>query len=221
MRLYKNYGRFLPLLLTLLALSASLPGCSGKDVSENDPATLYKEAESDISNDRYAIAIEKLKVVKNKFPYSNFAIEAQLKLADVYFMQESFAEAAASYEVFRDLHPKHPKVPYAMYRAAKSYFNDIPNPIWRDMTPAQRALDAYNEFLRRFPSAPEADEARKDMAATRKALADKELSIANFYFKRDFPDSAKPRFEKVIALYPETDAAKEAGEKLQKLGKAQ
>ncbi len=212
--------RILLILAVLAGLSGWMSGCSGKGIDESDPASLYKDAEDDIGNDRYASAVEKLKVVKNKFPYSNYAIDAQLKLADVYFMQDSFAEAAAAYEVFRDLHPKHPKVPYAMFRAAKSYYKDIPDPIYRDMTPAQKSLDSYNEFLRRFPTAPEAEEARKDLADTRKLLANKELYVGNFYYKRDFFDSAKPRFEKVIALYPETDAAKEAAEKLKKMGDA-
>ena len=57
-----------------------------------------------------------MKTIKNKFPYSNYATEAQLKIADVYYMQESYGEAAVAYEAFRDLHPKHEKVPYAMFR---------------------------------------------------------------------------------------------------------
>lgn len=203
------------ILAVLIALGAS--GCSGKDIDENDPAALFKEAEEDIKSDHYQMATEKLRVIKNKFPYSSYSVEAQLKLADVYFLQDSFAEAAASYEVFRDLHPKHAKVGYAMFRAAKSYHNDAPTNISRDLTPAQKSLEAYQAFLARFPTAPEAEEAKKDVAELRKALAEKELYIANFYQKRDFPDSARPRYKKVLELYPETEAAQEATKKLASL----
>jgi outer membrane protein assembly factor BamD len=192
-------------------------GCAGKTVDDSDPASLYQDAEEEIKSDHYQIAVEKLRTIKNKFPYSKYSLDAQLRIADVLYMQESYGEAAASYETFRDLHPRHEKVGYAMFRVAKSYFNDIPTPLSRDMTPAQKSLDAYNEFLRRFPTAPEVGEARDDVAKARKILADKELYIADFYNKRDFPSSAKPRYEKVVALYPETDAAKAAKDKLSKI----
>src|SRR5437870_1063058 len=95
------------LVTTLGSLSGTLVGCSGKAIDENDPGALYGEAEEDIKNDHYQIAIDKLRAIKNKYPYSKFAVDAQLRIADVYFLQESWGEAATSYEAFRDLHPKH------------------------------------------------------------------------------------------------------------------
>jgi outer membrane protein assembly factor BamD len=211
-----------PLVFSLL-ISLSIVGaftrCASKAVNESDPASLYQDAEEEIKSDHYQMAIEKLRMIKNKFPYSKYSLQAQLRMADVLFMQELYSEAAVSYEAFRDLHPKHEKVGYAMFRTAKSHFNDIPSPISRDLTPAYKAQEAYNDFLKRFPQAPEAEEGRKDLAETRRILSEKELYIADFYAKRDFAESAKPRYEKVIALYPETAAAKTAGEKLPKIEK--
>jgi outer membrane protein assembly factor BamD len=203
-------------LLLLMALML-LGGCSGKSVEKADPALLYKDAEEDIDSDHYQVAIEKLRAIKNKFPYSKYALDAQLRIADVLYLQEMYTEAASAYESFADLHPKHERVAYAMYRAAKSYYNDIPSPLSRDLTPAQRAEESYESFIRRFPNAPETPEARKDMAETRRVLAEKELYIGDFYFKRDFYVSAKPRYEKLIALFPETEAAKKAKEKIVKI----
>jgi len=201
------------------SLSLALSGCAGGSVDQNDPAQMYKEAEQDIGNDRYQLAIDKLRVIRNKYPYSKSAVDAQLRIADVFFLQESYAEAAASYETFRDLHPKHEKVSYAMYRVAKSYFNDIPNTVARDLTPAQKSLDAFNEFLRRFPEAAEVAEARQGANDSRKILADKELYIGDFYYKRDFYRSARDRYLKLVQLYPETDAAGKAKQKLDLIAK--
>jgi outer membrane protein assembly factor BamD len=217
--------RFLPLALGFVLLNSiflsfmTLSGCSGKPVDEGDAASLYQDAEDEIKSDHYQIAIEKLRVIKNKFPYSKYSLDAQLRIADVLFMQESYAEAAASYETFRDLHPKAEKVGYAMFRVGKAYFLDIPSPISRDLTPAQKALDAYNEYLRRFPKEKESDEARKDVAETRKILAQKELYVGDFYLKRDYLESAKPRFEKILVLYGDTDIAKDARERIEKINK--
>ena len=192
-------------------------GCAGKKADENDVAALYQEAEDDIKSDHYQMALDKLKQIKNRFPYSKYAAEAELRIADVHYMQESYDEAAASYEAFRDLHPKHEKVAYAMFRAGKSYFNDIPSTIARDQSPTQKAVDSLNEFIRRFPKAPEIEEARKLVTVSRHTLAEKELYIGNFYYKRSEYDAAKGRYLKIIELYPETGAAKEAKEKLNKL----
>lgn len=201
-------------LIRILVLSLLLGGCSGKKVDENDPASLTQDAEEEIKNDHFQLAVDKLRVIKNKFPYSNYSIEAQLRIADVYFLQESYGEAALSYESFRDLHPKHEKVPYAMYKIAKSHFNDIPSTVARDLTPAQKSLDAYLEFLKKFPTAPEAEEAKKDATHVRDLLAEKELYIGDFYFKRAQLDSAKGRYSKIMDLYPGTPSATHAKEKL-------
>jgi outer membrane protein assembly factor BamD len=205
----------LAVLVTLALLG--LAGCSGKNVDPNDPAALMQDAEDEIKSDHYQIAIDKLRTIRNKFPYSKYSLEAQLRIADVYFMQELWGEAATAYETFRDLHPKHEKVAYAMFRVGKSHFNDTPSPLSRDLTPARKSLEAYEEFLRRFPSAPEAVEARKDVETSRRTLADKELYIADFYYKRDIYDSARTRYEKLIQLYPETDASKTAKEKVERI----
>ena len=206
----------------LCLFSIALPlvfgtACSSVQVDENDPASLYLEAEEEASNEHYQIALEKLRAIKNKFPYSKYAVDSQLKIADIYFLQESYAEAAGSYETFRDLHPKHEKAAYSSFRIAKSYFLDTPTNVSRDLTSAQRALDAYAEFLHRFPQDPNVPEAREDVKKLRELLAEKELYIGDFYFKRDYYESAKPRYEKVIELYSDTNAAKVAREKISQI----
>lgn len=209
--------RALASLLLVLALGLALPGCAGKSVEDSDPEALFKDAEQDIEGNRYILAIDKLRLIKNKFPYSKFSAEAQLRIADVYFLQESFGEAALAYETFRDLHPKHPSVPYAMYRTALSYFKDTPELVARDQASARKALDAYTEFLKRYPEAPESNQARADLHEAMNHLAEKELYIGEFYFKREKWESAQARFNKLIEQFPETEAAKRAREKLPKL----
>lgn len=216
-------SRFTRILISVLlplapiTLGAHLFGCSSGPIRDNEPELLYKDAQDDVESDRYQSAIEKFRTLRNKFPYSKYAVEAQLRLADVYFMQDNFIEAAAAYELFKDLHPKHEKASYALFRASKSFYLDSPSNEARDLSSLVKAQDSYNEYVRLFPSSPEADEARKDLLAVRNKLADKELYIARFYQKRESAVSARNRLEKLVALYPETDAAKEARERLEKL----
>ena len=206
-------------LLWIAPLLIALAACGGKVVDPNDPESLYKEAESEIETDHYQLALDKFRAVKNKFPYSQWAVSAQLRIADVYYMQESFAEAALAYEAFKDLHPKHERVGYAMFRLAKAHEGDMPGNVARDLTPGQRALDSYNDYLRRFPNAPETQEAREAVARIRGTLSEKELYIGNFYYRQSAYDSARSRYRKLLELYPESPHAKEAQEKLASIDK--
>src|SRR4051812_46811978 len=113
-------------LVASLFTLVTLQSCTTAPIDENDPAALFKDAEDDVKADHFLVALDKLRSIRNKFPYSSLAVEAQLKIADVYFLQEAFPEAAASYEAFKELHPRHPKAAYASFRAAKSYYSDSP-----------------------------------------------------------------------------------------------
>ncbi len=191
--------------------------CSGRKVNENDPADLFQEAESEIKSDRYIIAIEKLRVIKNKFPYSSFSSKAQLRIADVYFLQDSFLEAAVAYETFRDLHPKHESSAYAFYRTAESYLLDAPSNPARDLTSLSLALQNFERFLKTYPSDERTAQARTKIQEIRVRLASKELLIANFYERTNVPSSAIRRYRKVTELYPETPQAAEAHDRLAQL----
>ena len=199
---------------TQMVAVSSFWGCAGKSVDENDPAAMMADAEEDIKSDHYQIALEKLRTVKNKFPYSKYSSEALLRISDVYFMQESYGEAALSYESFKDLHPKHEKVPYAMYRMSKSYYNDMPSSVHRDLSSGKKAEDAYSEFLKRFPNAPEAAEARRDLKDARNRLALKEMDVAEFYMHWNSYRSARARFKKLLEMYPDCDVATSAQNRL-------
>lgn len=217
MRRFTFSVRFLASLLAFVFLFSGA-GCSGKKVDDNDPASILADAESDISADHYSVALEKLRMIKTRFPYSAVAISATLRIADVYFLQESFAEAAASYELFRDLYPKHEKVAYAMLRVGKSHLKDMPSTVSRDLSAGYRAQEAYEAFLRRFPQAEESTEARKDLEQVRNMLGDKELAIGKYYDRLGYKYSARPRLKKAIANFPETAAAKEAQTILERIG---
>ncbi len=208
---------FLPSLVLSMGMAAILGGCSSAEIDENDPTALMKEAEEDIESSRYILALEKLQKVKNQHPYSSQATEAQLRIGDVYFLQESFSEAAATYEAFKDLHPKHPKLGYASYRVGFSFFSDIPGNHARDLTSAFRAEEAYKEYLYQFPSGEFAADAKKQLAESRRVIAEKEMYIGSFYFKRKMWEAAKGRFTKIVSQYPESPFAEEAQKRLKEI----
>jgi outer membrane protein assembly factor BamD len=189
--------------------------CSSTSKEHDNAEALYKDAEDDLQADRYIMAHEKFGKLRSKYPYSKFAILATLRNADTYFKEESYFEAAAAYQTFRDLHPNHEKAAYALFMVGESYFLDTPTQIARDLTSAGRAISSFQEYLKRFPFDENAQKAKDRIAAARDVLAEKELYVGNFYYKRDLPLSAKGRYERILNLYGDSKFATEAKTKLE------
>jgi outer membrane protein assembly factor BamD len=187
-----------------LILAHTLIGCSGKEVDQNDPKAIYEDAEEDIADKRYSMALEKMKNLKNKFPYSNYAKIAQLRIADIHYLDEAYIEAAASYELFRDLYPKHEKIDYVIFKIGESYLNQLPSTIDRDLSPGLKAISAYEELQTLYPKSQYIEDAKKHLQIVRGMLSDKEAYIADFYYKNEQYDSAAKRYEKIINKYSGT-----------------
>ena len=200
--------RTLFVLLPLILLSSKFfIGCSGKDVDQNNPQAMLDDAEEDVRDKRYQMALEKLKTIKNKFPYSALSTTAALRVADVQDLDESYVEAAAAYEVFRDLHPKHEKADYVIFRIGESYFNQLPSTIDRDLTPASKAIASYSELQQVWPTSAFGSQAKEHQTECSELLSQKEKYIADFYYKREMYDSASKRYEKIATKFAGTNNA--------------
>jgi outer membrane protein assembly factor BamD len=205
------------ILATVFAVSVTIGGCASKTINESNPKDMYEDADQDIKNDRYLIALDKLRIVKTKFSYSSYGALAQLRIGDVYFLQESYTEAASAYETFGELYPKNEKAPYALFRAGESYYMDIPSTIERDMKSADSAISTFNSYLKKYPAGENVEKAKDLKHKAYNKLAEKELDIAQFYLRRKKVDAAKGRLQKILDQYPDSDVAPKAKELIQHL----
>lgn len=169
------------LLLLLLIVSC---GSSDKD-SRGEAEKLYAEAQELVKSERYILATEKLNVIKSHHPYSYYATPAELLLAEVLYKQENYVESAAAFMLFRDFHPRHEKIPYVVLMIAESFYKQIPKTIDRDLEPAIEAIRYYEEVLEKYPDTKDAHKAEKRIKAAKNMLKDKDVYIADFYFKTE------------------------------------
>lgn len=171
-----------PVILILLVLL--LASCaSDKPEGKTEAEILYKEAQDLIKAERFILATEKLNQIKTQHPYSFYATPAELLHADVLYLQENFIEAAAAYLLFRDFHPRHEKIPYVVFRIAESYYKQIPDTVDRDLEPALESLKYYEEVIQKYGDSSYRQTAEKKIASAKTMLRDKDLYIADFYFK--------------------------------------
>ena len=208
---------------TALSLAAILvaahlwSGCASKSVNEANPKDMYEDAERDIHNDRYLLALDTLRIVKSKFSYTSFGQLAQLRIGDVYFLQESYPEASAAYETFVELYPKNEKAPYALFRQGESYFKDIPSKIDRDLKSAESSISAFTLYLKKYPAGEYVKQAAEMKKQAYNKLAEKELKVAQFYIRRNKKDAARLRLQKLIDQYGESESSGEAMKLLREL----
>jgi outer membrane protein assembly factor BamD len=188
------------LLLSLgLFVILGLTACTSSDKKAGEtPEAVFERAKELEKDGRSEEAIMKYNEVKNKFPYSKLALEAELAAADVAYNDESYPEAQVSYQLFRDLHPKHSKIPYVIYRTATSIYQQIPEAIDRDLALARSAIETYDDLILQFPDSEHVAEAKEKRLECLKKLAEKELYIANFYLKKQRWESALGRFEGLL-----------------------
>ncbi len=178
-------------------------GCSSIDkIDTSTPEGAFQLAEAYEKDERYDEAVQKYQDVRTKFPYSKLATTAELKIADVNFKREAYGEAQASYQLFKDFHPKHPQIDYVTYRLAMSYFNQLPDSIDRDLSLADKAILYFDEVVNSYPKSEYVADSKREKEDALKRLAKKELYIADFYFKRAVTDSALQRYEHLLKVYP-------------------
>jgi outer membrane protein assembly factor BamD len=149
----------------------------------------------------YTEAIETFQAIIDNYPYSDYAIQAELAIADAYFEDEKYEEALSYYRDFGDLHPQHEKVPYTLFQAAlcherrKRSYN-------RDQTPTRDSLVFLDQLLSKYPHSPQATEAEALWRDLRLLLAEQVRGIAQFYMKREEWESAGDRWRTLLNEYP-------------------
>lgn len=190
--------RYLLIALTLTFLVS----CATKVPEGKTPAeTLYREAEEHLKHNRKELAIEKLNTIKSQHPYSFYAVQADLMLADILFLQENFIESAAAYLSFKELHPKYEKMDYVLWRIGESYYQQLPSTHDRDLSASKEAILYLTELITRFPQSEHSTLAKERLDKIQVMLREQDLYIAHFYYKTDTYFSARHRYFDIIEKY--------------------
>ena len=93
---------------------------------------------------KYTEAVEVFQSIIDNYPYSEYAILAELAIADSYFEEEKYEEALSYYRDFSDLHLQNEKVPYAIYRSALCHARRVESPN-RDQTATRQAVNEIRD----------------------------------------------------------------------------
>jgi outer membrane protein assembly factor BamD len=193
--------------LTLI-LVFSLSGCGtvkgwfSKKKAEKPPDVLAEEGIKNLKKKKYDDAIETFEKVRDRYPYSEQATLAQIKVADAYFFKKKYDEAMQAYKEFEKLHPTSKAVPYCIYREGQCCYRQR-STIDRDQTYTQKAIDEFKRLKQKFPNSEYIPKADAYLAKCRKDLAEHEFYVAEYYFRTKRHQAALDRYQALIQDYPE------------------
>lgn len=217
-------ARALPLLLLLAPVG--LGGCStlsklspwsGEQSAldpKQDPAAvsaedLYNRGADAMAQQRYSTAASQFDLVEQTYPYSSWAVSAQLMQGYAHYLQGHYTEAIATLDRFIQLHPAHRDIAYAYYLRALCYYEQIAD-VRRDQKDTRQAIAALQEVINRFPDSAYARDAKLKIDLGRDHLAGHEMEIGRWYQDQHLYAAAIGRFQTVVNDYQTTNHVAEA-----------
>ncbi len=180
-----------------------LANCAEKEIDPKDPKKSFAIVKEPFDDGYYERAITKLGEFKSRFPYSQYTAEAELLIADAQFKLDKFPEAAASYEQFIKLHPKHARVDYAQFQIGQSYWESAPDDIDREQDYTQKALVEWKKLMEKYPKSELFQKAKDLSDKGHRRMAEASQFIAEFYCKKHIYHACAYRFMKILDHFPE------------------
>ncbi len=222
--MHKTFMHIKSVKLFSLVLTLSLAGCGlfGDKVEEskNWPAEkLYAEAKEELTSGSFERSIQLFEKLESRFPFGTYAQQAQLEIAYAYYKQGETAQALAAIDRFIKLHPNHPNVDYMYYLRGLVNFNDdmgflsfIANQdiTERDPKATRDSFDAFKELVTQYPNSKYTPDALLRMKYLVNALAQNDLHVAKYYYRRNAYLAAANRAQSAIKEYPDAPAIEEA-----------
>ena len=201
-----------------------LTGCAsspdeGDDISKWSAKKLYEEAKEALEATDYETAIQNLETLEAKYPFGEYAEQAQLDTAYAYYKFKEPDSAIAAADRFIKLHPRHPNVDYAYYLRGLVSASKKDDPLdtlipqdssLRDPASSQKAYEYFSELVSKFPNSRYTPDAIIRMGHLKNTLAMYEINVANYYMNRKAYIAAINRAKYVVENYPTTPASRMA-----------
>jgi outer membrane protein assembly factor BamD (BamD/ComL family) len=132
-------------------------------------------------------------------PYSSVAPQAQMKIGETREKQKNYPEAAKAYELAADRYNDRPIAADAIYKEGLAYQKQAAKAEY-DQSTAGQAITVFTDFITLYPDDARVPQAQKIIASLKHEQARGNLEIAQFYEKRNHPESARIYYNEVVSL---------------------
>jgi outer membrane protein assembly factor BamD len=214
--------RVVPTLTFAAALLAA--GCGTTDTRIDPNSTqavekLYAEGKDELQSGGFDRAIKIFERVEGRAAGTLLAEQASLDLAYAQHRSNDRAAALATLDRFIKLHPSSPALDYAYYLRGVANFNDKLGFLSslsrqdlseRDQQASRDAYQSFRQLVDQFPQSRYAADARLRMDYIVNALAEYELHVSRYYFRRGAFVASANRAQQVLLEFPQAPATEEA-----------
>src|SRR5262245_11860920 len=116
----------------------------------------YEKGLKELKDENYPEALKYFTFLKQKFPFSKYAVLAELRVADTQFERGHYLEAIDQYKLFGRSHPTHEFVEdgYVGFKICESYYKQIPEDFFllppafeKDQSATKDAVREIDAFL--------------------------------------------------------------------------
>lgn len=208
---------------SLLSVGALLiAGCSSTPLDKTagmSPAKIYAEAKEEMENGQWERSAALLEKLEGRAAGTPLAQQAQLDKAYSQYKATEHAQALATLERFMKLHPVSPAMDYAIYLKGLINFNDDlglfarfakQDLSERDQKASKESFEAFKELSERFPESRYTPDALQRMNYIVSALAQYEVHVARYYYRRGAYLAAINRAQQAVTDYREVPAIEDA-----------
>jgi outer membrane protein assembly factor BamD len=197
-------------------------GCSTTPVDTTagmSPEQIYAASKEELQAGAYEKAISLLEKLEGRAAGTPLAQQAQLDKAYAQYKAEQPAQAIATLDRFIKLHPASAALDYALYLKGIINFNEdlglfssfIQQDLAeRDQQAAKESFASFKELVTRFPASRYAPDAQLRMIYIVNSLAQYEVYVARYYFKRGAYLAAINRVQLAVSDYRQAPALEEA-----------
>jgi outer membrane protein assembly factor BamD len=208
-------------LLAAAAVLAAACGTSDKIDPNSTKAVeaLYAEGKDELASGGYDRAIKIFERVEGRAAGTLLAQQASLDLAYAQHRSGDRAAALATLDRFIKLHPSSPALDYAFYLRGIANFNDKLGILSalsrqdlseRDQQASRDSYQSFKQVAEQFPQSRYAADSKLRMDYIVNALAEYELHVSRYYFRRGAYVAAVNRAQQVLLEFPQAPSTEEA-----------
>ncbi len=151
-------------------------------------------------------------VIKNA-PYGKLAPQAQFAIGLTRERQGKYSLAVAAYTALIDRYPGHDLVDDAQYQIGFAWLRASSQPEY-DQSAAQKAIEAFEDFLVRYPGSEKAAQAKEHIGMLANRQTQGAFTIAQFYERQKNYAAAAIYYNEVIRQQPNSKQAQDAKKRL-------
>jgi outer membrane protein assembly factor BamD len=149
-------------------------------------------------------------------PYGKYAAASYFQIGQARETQQKWTQAIESYNTILDKYPGSDLAPDAQFQIGYVWLNAASAPDY-DQSAAQKSIEAFEDYLVRFPNALKIDQAKNHIAGLKERISQGAFNIAKFYETQGNLKAAYIYYNEVVRQNPESQQAKTAKERIEAL----